>query len=57
MNDKSEISTENDSYRKYVEVRGVPMAYVDVGHGDPIARFIASVLAEERDAAYAEDAA
>lgn len=30
------ISTENLSYRKYVSVLGVDMAYVDVGHGDPI---------------------
>lgn len=30
------ISTEEISYRKYVDVLGVPMAYVDVGSGDPI---------------------
>jgi haloalkane dehalogenase len=30
------ISTENDTFRKYVTVLGVPMAYVDVGEGDPI---------------------
>jgi len=30
------ISTENMSYRKHVSVLGVPMAYVDVGEGDPI---------------------
>jgi len=30
------ISTEDLSYRKYVSVLGVEMAYVDVGHGDPI---------------------
>jgi len=30
------ISTEDISYRKYVDVLGVPMAYVDVGAGDPI---------------------
>jgi haloalkane dehalogenase len=30
------ISTEELAYRKYVEVLGVPMAYVDVGVGDPI---------------------
>ena len=32
----AQISTEEISYRKYVDVRGVPMAYVDVGSGDPI---------------------
>jgi haloalkane dehalogenase len=30
------ISTEEMSYRKYVEVLGAKMAYVDVGVGDPI---------------------
>jgi len=30
------ISTEDISYRKYVEVLGTNMAYVDVGAGDPI---------------------
>lgn len=30
------ISTEDCSFRKYMSVLGVPMAYVDVGHGDPI---------------------
>jgi haloalkane dehalogenase len=30
------ISTENDAFRRYVTVHGVPMAYVDVGEGDPI---------------------
>lgn len=30
------ISTEEISYRKYVDILGVPMAYVDVGVGDPI---------------------
>src|ERR1041385_4084764 len=32
----AQISTEEISYRKYVDVHGVPMAYVDVGTGDPI---------------------
>lgn len=32
----SPISTEETCFRKYVEVLGVPMAYVDVGVGDPI---------------------
>ena len=32
----AQISTENTSYRKHVDVLGVPMAYVDVGSGDPI---------------------
>src|SRR3954454_17830370 len=32
----AQISTEEISYRKYVDVHGVPMAYVDVGAGDPI---------------------
>ncbi len=32
----SPISTEDISYRKYVPVLGTQMAYVDVGHGDPI---------------------
>jgi haloalkane dehalogenase len=36
MNTANSISTENDSLRRYVTVRGVPMAYVDVGEGDPI---------------------
>jgi haloalkane dehalogenase len=31
-----QISTEDAAFRKYVTVLGVPMAYVDVGHGDPI---------------------
>ena len=30
------ISTEDVCFRKYVDVQGVPMAYVDVGGGDPI---------------------
>ena len=30
------ISTEEISYRKYVSVLGTQIAYVDVGHGDPI---------------------
>lgn len=30
------ISTEDVSYRKYVELPGARMAYVDVGQGDPI---------------------
>jgi haloalkane dehalogenase len=30
------ISTEEACFRKYVDVLGVPMAYVDVGVGDPI---------------------
>lgn len=30
------ISTESDLYRRYIDVDGVPMAYVDVGVGDPI---------------------
>jgi haloalkane dehalogenase len=30
------ISTEQICFRKYVDVLGVPMAYVDVGVGDPI---------------------
>lgn len=30
------ISTEDISYRKYVSVLGTQIAYVDVGHGDPI---------------------
>jgi haloalkane dehalogenase len=30
------ISTEDLSYRKFVQVFGTPMAYVDVGSGDPI---------------------
>ena len=33
---KSNISTENISYRKYVPVLDTKMAYVDVGNGDPI---------------------
>ncbi len=32
----SPISTEDVSYRKYVPVLDTQMAYVDVGHGDPI---------------------
>lgn len=32
----SPISTEDDSYRKYVPVLDTQMAYVDVGHGNPI---------------------
>jgi haloalkane dehalogenase len=36
MNTANGISTENDSFRRYVTVRDVPMAYVDVGEGDPI---------------------
>jgi haloalkane dehalogenase len=32
----SPISTEEISYRKYLRVLGTQMAYVDVGHGDPI---------------------
>ena len=36
MNTANSISTENDSLRRYVSVHGVPMAYVDVGEGDPI---------------------
>jgi haloalkane dehalogenase len=36
MNATNSISTENDSLRRYVRVHGVPMAYVDVGEGDPI---------------------
>jgi haloalkane dehalogenase len=30
------VSTEETCFRKYVQVLGVPMAYVDVGVGDPI---------------------
>jgi len=30
------ISTEDISYRKYLPLLGTQMAYVDVGHGDPI---------------------
>ena len=30
------ISTEEPSYRKYVDVLDTMMAYVDVGNGDPI---------------------
>jgi haloalkane dehalogenase len=30
------ISTENDILRRYISVLGVPMAYIDVGRGDPI---------------------
>lgn len=30
------ISTESDTYRRYVAVEGVPIAHVDVGEGDPI---------------------
>jgi haloalkane dehalogenase len=36
MKTANSISTENDSLRRYVSVHGVPMAYVDVGEGDPI---------------------
>src|ERR1700675_4573904 len=36
MNAANSISTENDSFRRYVSVHGVPMAYVDAGEGDPI---------------------
>jgi haloalkane dehalogenase len=36
MNIAKSISTENDSFRRYVTVHGVPMAYIDVGEGDPI---------------------
>jgi haloalkane dehalogenase len=36
MNTANSISTENDSLRRYVSVHGVPMAYVDIGEGDPI---------------------
>ncbi|QNA86067.1 haloalkane dehalogenase [Sphingomonas sp. So64.6b] len=36
MNGAPEISTENAIFRKHVTVHGVPMAYVDVGEGDPI---------------------
>jgi haloalkane dehalogenase len=32
----SPISTEDVSYRKYVSVQGTQIAYIDVGHGDPI---------------------
>ena len=32
----SSISTEDATYRRYITINGVPMAYVDVGHGDPI---------------------
>ena len=34
MNIAKSISTENDSFRRYVTVHGVPMAYIDVGEGD-----------------------
>lgn len=30
------ISTEDSIYRRFVTVHGVPMAYVDIGQGDPI---------------------
>jgi haloalkane dehalogenase len=33
---RSEISTEDLSYRKYIKLAGTHMAYVDVGQGDPI---------------------
>jgi haloalkane dehalogenase len=36
MSNHDLISTENDRFRRYVRVRDVPMAYVDVGQGDPI---------------------
>ncbi|MGY4395271.1 haloalkane dehalogenase [Sphingomonas sp. UYAg733] len=36
MNPAPEISTENPIFRNYVTVHSVPMAYVDVGEGDPI---------------------
>ena len=36
MDRSDEISTENDRYRRYVTVNDVPIAYVDVGEGDPI---------------------
>lgn len=36
MNIANGISTENDAFRRYISVHGVPMAYVDVGEGDPI---------------------
>jgi haloalkane dehalogenase len=36
MTNIDSISTENDRYRRYVDVDGVPIAYVDVGEGDPI---------------------
>lgn len=31
-----QISTEDLSYRKHVQLAGTRMAYVDVGEGDPI---------------------
>src|SRR4051794_14880513 len=31
-----EISTENLSYRRYLKIADISMAYVDVGEGDPI---------------------
>jgi haloalkane dehalogenase len=36
MNTTNSISTENDRFRRYITVHGVPMAYVDAGEGDPI---------------------
>jgi haloalkane dehalogenase len=36
MNLANSISTENDNFRRYITIHGVPMAYVDVGEGDPI---------------------
>src|ERR1700739_2600765 len=36
MSNPDLISTENDRFRRYVRVRDVPIAYVDVGEGDPI---------------------
>lgn len=36
MSEPDLISTENDRYRRYIDVDGVPIAYVDVGEGDPI---------------------
>jgi haloalkane dehalogenase len=36
MNIANGISTENDLFRRYITVHGIPMAYVDVGEGDPI---------------------
>jgi Alpha/beta hydrolase family len=36
MSNDDLISTESDRFRRYVTVRDVPMAYVDVGQGDPI---------------------
>jgi haloalkane dehalogenase len=36
MSASNSISTENDSLRRYLNVHGVPMAYIDIGEGDPI---------------------